>query len=113
MRFPLEQVSGSMMNEAADWANYSDLKLEPNRLWGSDILWLCRRRMWVHSPSEPARSLVGVGCAGLREGTRCAYIRAHVPKLVHAWFVRSRRVGSSGREKRNTLNLNQISMQAN
>lgn len=40
MRFPLEQVSGSMMNEAADWANYSDLKLDPNRLWGSGILWL-------------------------------------------------------------------------
>lgn len=110
MRFPLEQVSGSMMNEAADWANYSDLKLEPKRLWGSDILWLCCRRMWVHSPLEPAH--LWVWAAWLREGTRCAYIRAHVLKLVHAWFC-ARRVGSSGRGKRNTLNLNQISMQAN
>lgn len=70
MRFPLEQVSGSMMNEAADWANYSDLKLEPNRLWGSDILWLCCRRMWVHSPLQPC------GC-GLRGSAREHAVRTY------------------------------------
>lgn len=72
MRFPLEQVSGSMMNEAADWANYSDLKLEPNRLWGSDILWLCRRRMWVHSPFEPAHLWVWA-CVAIRGNTLCVH----------------------------------------
>lgn len=75
MRFPLEQVSGSMMNEAADWANYSDLKLEPNRLWGSDILWLCCRRMWVHSPFG-AGALVGVGCVALQGNTLCVHTGA-------------------------------------
>lgn len=70
MRFPLEQVSGSLINEEADWANYCDFKLEPKRPRGSDLLfWLSRRRTWV---LFGAGALVGVGCAARRGNTLCA-----------------------------------------
>lgn len=84
MRFPLEQVSGSMMNEAADWANYSDFKLERKRPWGSDILFGCAAGVcgsfWSRRPS-------GCGPRGSAREHSVRRYRAHVLKLVHAWFL--------------------------